>query len=47
MPFVLPEDGTIQSISIYHDGGSGGLLMGVYSDNSGLPDQRLAVIEET
>jgi len=47
MPFVLPEDGTIQSISIYHDGGSGGLLMGVYSDVNGLPDQRLAVTEET
>lgn len=30
-PFVAPADGTIESISIYHEGGSGMLLLGVYA----------------
>ena len=37
MPFTMSEDGTIQSISIYHDGGSGDMLLGVYDGARYLP----------
>ena len=47
MPYTMPEDGSIQSISIYHEGGSGDLLLAVYSDVNDLPGQRLAITEET
>ena len=43
----MPEDGSIQSISIYHEGGSGDMLLAVYSDVNDLPGQRLAITEET
>jgi transcriptional regulator CtsR len=33
----VPSDGDLNSISIYHEGGSGGVLLGVYSDLGGLP----------
>jgi hypothetical protein len=35
------ENGQIESISIYHNGGSGALLLGVYSDASGSPQSLL------
>jgi uncharacterized repeat protein (TIGR02543 family) len=41
-PFTMPENGTIQSISMYHESGSGGLIMGVY-DGASLPNNRLGV----
>jgi hypothetical protein len=31
MPFTMPEDGTIQSVTMYHTGGSGSMRLGVYS----------------
>jgi hypothetical protein len=47
MPFVFTEDGEIQSISIYHNGGSGNMILGVYSDESGEPGTRLGVTAST
>jgi hypothetical protein len=47
MPFTMTEDGIMNSISIYHEGGSGDCLLAVYSDDSGSPDYRLAVTEST
>jgi uncharacterized protein YjdB len=43
MPVGMPESGDIQSITIYHEGGNGGLIMGVYADDSGRPGQRLGI----
>jgi RHS repeat-associated protein len=47
MPYTMPEDGKIHSISVYHEGGTGDLLLAVYNDDNGVPDQLLAVTEET
>jgi len=42
MPYTMPEKGNIQSICIYHEGGTGNLLLAVYNDNgSGKPGTRL------
>jgi hypothetical protein len=41
MPFTMPEGGTIESISIYHNGGTGDMLLGVY-DGDSLPLNLLA-----
>jgi len=38
---TFTEPGTIQSISIYHNGGTGQMLLGVYADASGSPGVRL------
>jgi hypothetical protein len=46
VPFTMPEDGTIQSVTMYHTGGSGNMLLGVYTGES-LPDARIAVTAET
>ena len=46
MPFIMPEDGTIESVSIYHEGGSGNMILAVY-DGQTLPDNRLAVTAQT
>jgi hypothetical protein len=46
MPFTMPEDGTIESITIYHEGGSGDVILAVY-DGQPLPDNRLAVTAQT
>jgi len=46
MPFTMPADGTIQSVTMYHTGGSGNMLLGVYTGES-LPDARIAVTLET
>lgn len=43
MQVTFPESGTIQSISIYHNGGSGSMLLGVYGDASGVPGSRIGV----
>ncbi len=37
MPFVMSEAGTLGSISIYHQGGTGHAILAVYGDASGLP----------
>ncbi|MGD2091068.1 MAG: PKD domain-containing protein, partial [Candidatus Aminicenantes bacterium] len=46
MPFTMPEDGTIQNVTMYHEGGSGGLILGVY-DGASLPANRLGVTPST
>ncbi len=40
---TFPESGSIQSISMYHNGGSGQVLLGVYADAAGVPGARLGV----
>jgi hypothetical protein len=44
---TVGESGEIQSISIYHNGGTGNLLLGVYSDASGSPESLLGVTPST
>ena len=46
MPYTMPESGTIQSISIYHEGGSGDVLLGVYTGDSA-PNTRIGVTPAT
>lgn len=47
IPLTFTEAGEIKSISIYHNGGTGNLLLGVYSDQSGYPLTRLGVTTST
>ena len=47
IPVTFTENGKISSLSIYHHGGSGNLLMGVYLDSSGKPGTRLGVSAPT
>ena len=46
MPFIMPENGTICSVTMYHNGGSGSMIMGVY-DGESLPTNRLGVTAST
>jgi uncharacterized repeat protein (TIGR02543 family) len=46
MPFTMPEDGTITSVTMYHTGGSGDMILAVY-DGEGTPQNRLAVTPTT
>ena len=46
MPFTMPESGTIMSISMYHNGGSGNMVLAVYGGEAS-PVNRLGVTEET
>lgn len=46
MPYTMPEDGTIKSISMYHQGGSGDMLLGVY-DGTGAPANLLSATAST
>ncbi|MBK6283947.1 MAG: hypothetical protein IPF54_16005 [Draconibacterium sp.] len=43
IPVTFNENGEINSISVYHNGGSGNMLLGVYSDVAGKPASRLGV----
>jgi hypothetical protein len=45
-PVTATTAGDLQSISIYHRGGSGGLLLAVYEDDGGLPGTRLGITPE-
>jgi hypothetical protein len=47
LPLTFTEPGTVQSISIHHNGGTGQVLLGVYSDASGTPSSRLGVTPST
>ena len=47
VPVIMTEDGTIESLSMYHEGGSGELLLAIYDDGTGLPDSLLAVTAST
>jgi uncharacterized repeat protein (TIGR02543 family) len=46
MPFTMPEDGTITSVTMYHTGGSGSMILAVY-DGEGTPQARLSVTPTT
>ena len=46
-PCTMPEAGQLQSISIYHEAGSGQMILAVYSDNAGTPAARLGVTNAT
>jgi hypothetical protein len=46
MPFTMPENGEITSVTMYHAGGSGGLILGVY-DGTSTPQNRLGVTDST
>ncbi|MDO9258137.1 MAG: BACON domain-containing carbohydrate-binding protein [Bacteroidales bacterium] len=46
-PITFSESGKIESLSVYHSGGTGNVLMGVYSDQSGSPATLLGVTEST
>jgi lysyl endopeptidase len=46
MPFTMPENGTITSVTMYHTGGSGSMILAVY-DGEGTPQARLAVTPST
>ncbi len=41
MPYTMPENGTLQSITIHVVGGSGDIQLGVYADNNGVPSNKL------
>ncbi len=43
IPVTFNENGEINSISVYHNGGSGNMLLGVYADVAGKPASRLGV----
>jgi hypothetical protein len=45
-PVTATSTGDLQSVSIYHNGGSGGLLLAVYADDGGVPGTRLGVTPE-
>ncbi len=47
MPVTFNNGGVIESISIYHNGGKGNVLMGVYADNNGVPSTLLEKTEPT
>jgi PKD repeat protein len=46
LPFTMPENGTITSVTMYHTGGSGSMILGVY-DGEGTPQNRLGVTPTT
>jgi hypothetical protein len=47
VPVTFTEDGTIQSISIYHNGGTKNVLLGVYTDYNGSPSAKLGATSST
>jgi hypothetical protein len=46
MPFTMTENGTITSVTMYHTGGSGSMILAVY-DGSSTPQNRIAVTPTT
>lgn len=46
MPFTMPENGTINTVTMYHSGGSGNMILAVY-DGTSTPQNRLAVTNST
>ena len=46
MPFTMPESGTISSVTMYHEAGSGNMILSVY-DGAGAPQNRLATSAST
>ena len=49
MPFDMPENGTIESVSMYHEAGNPAMdmILAVYDDNSNSPGSRIAITAET
>ena len=47
IPITFSESGEIKSITIYHEGGTGNMLMGVYSDEDGTVFSLLGVTAST
>jgi hypothetical protein len=47
VPYVMSEDGSIKSISIYHQGGTGNAILAVYANANGAPGARLGVTNST
>jgi hypothetical protein len=47
IPVTFTEAGEIQSISVYHNAGSGNVMLGVYSDVAGFPSVQLGVTPST
>ncbi len=47
IPIAFSETGIISSISIYHEGGDGEILLGVYSDTNNSPNSLLGVTAST
>jgi uncharacterized repeat protein (TIGR02543 family) len=47
IPCTMPEAGKVQSLSMYHDAGSGLMILAVYSDSSGKPGSRIALTNTT
>jgi hypothetical protein len=47
LPVTFSESGTINSLTIYHNGGSGNIILGIYSDQTGVPSARLGVTTPT
>jgi uncharacterized repeat protein (TIGR02543 family) len=47
MPFTMPENGTISSVTMYHTGGSGSMILGVYDGTTSAPNNRLGVTAST
>jgi hypothetical protein len=45
-PFIMPADGTIEALSIYHEGGRGAMLLGVYLGSTA-PGVRIGVTPPT
>ncbi|MBN1180892.1 MAG: fibronectin type III domain-containing protein, partial [Bacteroidales bacterium] len=47
LPVTMFESGTISSITVYHDGGAGNALLGIYNTSETLPGQRIATTSPT
>ncbi len=47
IPVTFSEAGSINSISIYQNGGNGSVILGVYADQSGLPSSLLGLTTST
>lgn len=47
IPVTFTENGTIQSVSVNHNAGSGNVMLAVYSDQAGFPSSILGVTSST
>ena len=47
VPVTMQEAGTIESLTIYHQGGSGQAILAVYQDAAGMPGARLGITDST
>ncbi|MEZ5104292.1 MAG: LamG-like jellyroll fold domain-containing protein [Draconibacterium sp.] len=47
MPVTFSRKGIVNSISIYHGGGFGNMILGMYADQSGSPSTKLGVSRST